>query len=85
MIPPCFVCGNAFKGIDEPTLNAPIDGVAFGSLNHYGSKVWDGSTRHPERLEINVCDSCLQDRKARVVYVEIDTETTYTYSPWIGL
>ena len=57
---PCVVCGRALRNVFEAE-NQPSGGVAFSSVGHYGSTVFDptwGMMGDRKHIEINICDAC---------------------------
>ena len=59
MLLTCIVCGfqpeEAFNGC---TINQPYKATAFTTCGHYGSTFFDSMDEY-DRIEINVCDECL--------------------------
>lgn len=53
---PCIVCGTPLNNVLEDGLQ-PMDGLAFETLGHYGSTVFD--PMNGSWLEIAICDNCL--------------------------
>lgn len=81
---PCIVCGIQ-PGPAFPTYGGsrqPYGATMFNAgSGHYGSTVWDAITGG-RSLEINVCDTCLVERKDRVAMVVETVEREYDYLPW---
>lgn len=68
--PPCFVCGKSLEPVfGTDANNQPDSATAFSAAPMYGSGVWDGINDHRQRLEINVCDSCMLEKHDRVIVV----------------
>ena len=65
MIVPCIVCGKELHNVMDESDNQPSSGTAFQSHGHYGSTAWD--PMDGQYIEINVCDPCLIEHKARVL------------------
>jgi hypothetical protein len=80
---PCLICGSVLdpaipsawcKG-DPFIMNQPSAGVAFDSSGYYGSTLFDPMSE--VRLEVAVCDACLEERwhrtrqVTRVEHVEL--------------
>lgn len=66
---PCIVCGKELLAVSPPSedgalaQNQPMHGLAFWTMGHYGSTVFDpmdGST-----LEVSICDPCVTDARER--------------------
>lgn len=62
---PCIACGrelcNVFSTKRAP--NQPYDACAFTSQGHYGCTIFD--EMDGAKIEINVCDDCLIEARAR--------------------
>lgn len=67
---PCIVCNKPLEAafpMSNPEIgdeNHPLGGTAFTTAGHFGSGVFD--PMDGKRLEINVCDGCMQTHIARV-------------------
>lgn len=70
----CIVCGEAIRSAVSARLmqdlrEPPMDAVAFNAYGNYGSRLFDSMGR--EKLEICVCDRCLDKHSDRVVTVTL--------------
>jgi len=80
---PCIVCGKPLRNVLDDAENQPYVGTAFTASGHYGSTVWDEGFRSQERLEINVCDTCLlRAADAGKVLAYRSAPTQWLYTPW---
>lgn len=67
---------------DREGTYQPSGATAFSSSGHYGSTVWDPMSGGV-RLLINVCDTCLVERRDRtVVEYEIHRKSDVEYRTW---
>lgn len=61
---PCIVCGVELDNVTADSDNQPSDGTAFWTSGHYGSTFFD--PMDGQRIEITICDACLEERKDRI-------------------
>lgn len=68
---PCLMCGKLLKSVlPSPDVNQPMGGTSFTTQGHYGSTLFD--PMDGTRLELNVCDPCLLERRDRVDHLDRD-------------
>lgn len=66
----CFRCDKVLKNLIKEKENHPVDGVAFITYGHYGSKIFD--PMDGTYLEINICDDCLEQERLKNKVLKID-------------
>lgn len=90
---PCIICDSVLESAipqppkDAPTseifkyrVNQPYKGTAFESYGHYGSTVFDPMSKI--YLQINICDSCLIERKSKIILCTPTTTHNIDYREW---
>ena len=92
---PCVICGTVPEPVfpDGPVFTAevgaptqPYRATVFFSRGQYGSTVYD-PMRNNQRLEINICDSCLThaarvQRRIALVRHLYDPTKQYSWEEW---
>jgi hypothetical protein len=78
---PCIICGKQLEDCGGGSVNQPYAGTTFVAHGQYGSTVWD-PMNDDLCLEINICDSCLRERKVRVAMVTSHVQRSTVYEPW---
>jgi hypothetical protein len=70
-------------GTWQVPFNQPYKGTTFFSRGHYGSTVFDPPPSSPVRLELNICDPCLEERAERIIHVrEVSDIIRYRVTQW---
>ena len=79
----CLVCDKAMPNIMEGEGVQPNGGLAFLTMGHYGSTLFD-PMRERETLEICVCDECLSKvaPRGKIIYRERVGAPKYKYKTW---
>jgi hypothetical protein len=79
------VCGVQPKPVwdDGHWPHQPFEATMFeAGMGHYGSTVWD-KVSGDQSLMINVCDSCLLERRDRAAVVnKVRVPTEFQFEPW---
>lgn len=81
----CFVCRTELSSVnhDSDLPHVPYKGTVFTASGNFGSTVYDPVMSYRGHLSINVCDSCMLDRKDLVLSVsEVYVPAVYKVLPW---